>query len=321
MTATKDPATESNTTAIEEAASLPNTNANTTTSNVPIISTTAETKPTNNTTVQKKLPARSPSALGSTLESNAEAKSVSAKPASRRVKPGSSAVKEFTNCTVLCVDDHDINRKIVARLLERVGFKVHLAMNGREAVDLVQQNSEVYSFVLMDLQMDIMDGHEATTEIRRRGIQLPIIALTGSCLDIERRKCHDEGMNAFLAKPIQDRELMEVCRKYSKPKPQNAGKHLNSSLTVVKSTSPETDVRTLQVLPTSNSSILQQGSTTYEASNLNGTKAATQPNTSSNSRFDSGAVSVNSSNGKSNNMLSSNNNETDPHVTITFHPD
>jgi signal transduction histidine kinase/CheY-like chemotaxis protein len=104
---------------------------------------------------------------------------------------------------VLVVEDNDVNQLVARRLLERFGCRVHVVRDGRAGVAAVQR--EAFDLVLMDCQMPVMDGYEATAAIRALGpayAGLPIVALTASATTGERERCLACGMNGYLAKPL-----------------------------------------------------------------------------------------------------------------------
>ena len=108
---------------------------------------------------------------------------------------------------VLLVDDNDLNRQIGTELLEAVGIQVEVAEDGRQALDRLA--ARPYELVLMDMQMPVMDGLEATRAIRRdpRWQQLPVLAMTANAMAIDRQRCVEAGMNSHIAKPIDPNEL------------------------------------------------------------------------------------------------------------------
>lgn len=118
---------------------------------------------------------------------------------------------------ILVVEDTLANRKVVTRILSKRGHNVSVALNGREAVDLVRK--EDFDVVLMDVQMPIMDGFEATREIRRLEEErssdrsLPIIAMTAHAMHGDREKCLSVGMDDYIAKPIDMDELADLVEK------------------------------------------------------------------------------------------------------------
>ncbi len=104
---------------------------------------------------------------------------------------------------ILLAEDNEVNIRLATKLLERVGHVVTVASNGVEAVDLFKKNS--FDIILMDIQMPIMDGLAATSEIRRlsqEGQHIPIVALTAHAMEGDRQKYLDAGMDGYVAKPI-----------------------------------------------------------------------------------------------------------------------
>lgn len=110
---------------------------------------------------------------------------------------------------ILVVEDHDVNQLLMKAMLERLGCLVEIAPDGAVAVDLVADAATAgrgYALVLMDMQMPVMDGLEATRRIRAQGIDaaaLPIVALTANAYVDDVAACLDAGMQAHLAKPVQ----------------------------------------------------------------------------------------------------------------------
>ena len=110
---------------------------------------------------------------------------------------------------VLLVEDNEINQEVAIGLLEDAAIQVDLAENGEIAVRMSRQND--YDVVLMDMQMPVMDGIEATREIRSdpRLRNLPIIAMTANAMATDREKCLDAGMNDHIGKPIDPDQLFQ----------------------------------------------------------------------------------------------------------------
>ena len=119
---------------------------------------------------------------------------------------------------VLLVDDNELNREIASELLLSNGMEVEMAENGSIAVEILKGNGcQHYDFVLMDIQMPIMDGYEATKAIRALpdSDNLPIIALSANAFEEDRQKSLKAGMNAHIAKPIKVKELLETLRRFA----------------------------------------------------------------------------------------------------------
>jgi two-component system, sensor histidine kinase and response regulator len=116
---------------------------------------------------------------------------------------------------VLLVEDNEINQEVAIGLLEDAAMHVELAENGEIAVRMVQENG--YDAVLMDMQMPVMDGIEATRVIRSdpRFQNLPIIAMTANAMAIDREKCLEAGMNDHIGKPIDPDQLFSVLLRWA----------------------------------------------------------------------------------------------------------
>lgn len=127
----------------------------------------------------------------------------------------------FVGKRILLVEDNDLNREIARRLLLDEGFVVDEATNGKLAVEAVSQSQPgYYELVLMDIQMPVMDGYEATKEIRHLSNPLlanvPIVAMTANAFEEERRKALASGMNGHVTKPIDVSVLFETIKQIIK---------------------------------------------------------------------------------------------------------
>jgi CheY-like chemotaxis protein len=115
-------------------------------------------------------------------------------------------------------EDVEINREIVASLLEDTGLELVFAADGAEAIAAFSADPEAYDVILMDLQMPEVDGHEATRRIRASGVQgadtIPIIAMTANAFREDIDRCLASGMNDHLAKPIDLTLLIAKLTKY-----------------------------------------------------------------------------------------------------------
>ena len=118
---------------------------------------------------------------------------------------------------ILAVDDNEVNLQIARELLEDIGLQVDLAANGHEALQKVR--STAYDLVLMDMQMPVMDGLEATRAIRAMPgrASLPIVAMTANAMAQDRDQCLAAGMNDFLSKPIDPDRLVALVQACLKP--------------------------------------------------------------------------------------------------------
>ena len=124
---------------------------------------------------------------------------------------------DFTGKRVLLVEDNALNREIALDILEDEGMQVETAVNGEEAVHAVsEKGTEYYDFVLMDIQMPVMNGYEATEEIRKLypEAELPIIALSANAFEEDRQKSIAVGMNDHVAKPVKVEDLKAVMARF-----------------------------------------------------------------------------------------------------------
>jgi CheY-like chemotaxis protein len=113
------------------------------------------------------------------------------------------------HATILVVEDYPANQQVVQVHLSHVGCRVLIAENGKKAIEMLQ--TEPIHMILMDIQMPVMNGYEATTHIREalKMIEIPIIGLTAHAFEYERKHCLDAGMNDVLVKPFQKQQLIE----------------------------------------------------------------------------------------------------------------
>lgn len=118
------------------------------------------------------------------------------------------------NNKLLIVEDNLTNQLVLLGLLEDSNCEIDIANNGQEAVDMFIDNS--YELILMDLQMPVMDGYEATKIIRGMDKNIPIIALTANAMKDDVEKTMQAGMNEHLTKPLNVKELFDTLRKYIK---------------------------------------------------------------------------------------------------------
>ncbi len=128
--------------------------------------------------------------------------------------------ESISGLRILVAEDNPMNQKLISNLLKKRGHTVAIANDGHEAVAKFQQ--ETFDLILMDWQMPILNGLEATTQIRAsekdRSSRTPIIALTANALNGDREKCIEAGMDDYISKPISSNELFNKIEKsFSKP--------------------------------------------------------------------------------------------------------
>lgn len=121
---------------------------------------------------------------------------------------------------LLVVEDNIVNQHLAVRLLEKKGYLVDTANNGQEAVDCCM--AKTYDLVLMDCQMPVMNGFEASRAIREIAGNIPIIALTGDVMAEDNARCLAAGMNDVTHKPINFSELNLIIQKWLQYATNNA---------------------------------------------------------------------------------------------------
>ncbi len=119
---------------------------------------------------------------------------------------------------VLVVDDGDANRKLINLVLSKAGCEITEAPNGKIGSDLALEYN--FDIILMDMQMPVMDGYQATRRLREKGYKGPIMALTANAMSGDRLLCEEAGCSDFLAKPVDIDLLLETVAKYISPKPR-----------------------------------------------------------------------------------------------------
>lgn len=124
---------------------------------------------------------------------------------------------DFSGKRLLLVEDNELNMEIAQEILCAVGFSVDTAQNGLIAVEMVRNSAAgYYDAILMDIQMPVMDGYQASREIRdlenKDLAEIPIIALTANTFDEDKKKALTNGMNAYVAKPIDVKVLYATLR-------------------------------------------------------------------------------------------------------------
>ena len=118
---------------------------------------------------------------------------------------------------ILLVEDNEINQEIAQEILRAAGLVIDIVGDGTEAVDTIKNvEAGTYDLILMDIQMPIMDGYEATRQIRAmedaERSSVPIVAMTANAFDEDRQRAMEAGMNGHVAKPIDISKLMDTLK-------------------------------------------------------------------------------------------------------------
>ncbi len=132
------------------------------------------------------------------------------------------STRQLAGARILLVEDNPINQEVATEILQGSGLRVDIANNGQEALERLDSaaSAQHYDAVLMDLQMPVMDGYEATRRLREKysSVDLPIIALTAHAMREELSRCLQAGMNGHVAKPIDSDHLFSTLAKWVKPR-------------------------------------------------------------------------------------------------------
>ena len=140
---------------------------------------------------------------------------IEAQPSDNTQENARKSPSQIINCKVLVVEDNPVNMKLMTKLLENAGFKALSAEHGERALSVLRHEPDI-SAVLMDCQMPIMDGFEATREIRKMaGLEhLPIIAVTANVSADDKKRCFDAGMDDYLTKPASRDKIESTLAKW-----------------------------------------------------------------------------------------------------------
>ena len=145
--------------------------------------------------------------------------------------------KVIHGARILLVEDNEINQQVAREILERWGLMVVIAANGEQALAVLNV-SDPFDVVLMDVQMPVMDGLEATRRIRRDGrfVDLPVLAMTAAVMAKDQSECLEAGMNEHVAKPILPEQLLRVLERWITPRKRQA------PIREVAESTPKTDI-------------------------------------------------------------------------------
>ncbi|MGE5314487.1 MAG: ATP-binding protein [Acidobacteriota bacterium] len=147
--------------------------------------------------------------------------------------------------SILLVDDNRINQKVEVRILEKLGYHADIAVNGREAIDALSRMK--YECVLMDCQMPVMDGYEATRAIRaseKPGEHVVIIAMTANALQGDKELCIASGMDDYIPKPVSQKALRQMLGRWFPRRDTQTEESSDSSLTITELDIPTDPVDT-----------------------------------------------------------------------------
>jgi len=129
------------------------------------------------------------------------------------ISPNDEAPLYLDNCRILVAEDNEINRQLLQHLFRRWQVSYKIVNNGREVIDELKHNH--YQCILLDIQMPEMDGYSALEVIRKEHkLTIPVIAMTAHVLQGEREKCLQYGMDDYISKPIDEKKLYALVRKY-----------------------------------------------------------------------------------------------------------
>src|SRR5579884_966972 len=135
---------------------------------------------------------------------------------------GNGAAAPSGASRILVVEDNQVNQKVVTTVLKKRGFEIELANNGEQALQKLE-DSTAFDLILMDIQMPVLDGLEATRRIRQdpRWRDLPILAMTAHAMNGDRERCLDAGMNGYISKPVHPSHLLRVLSDFLPAKTAN----------------------------------------------------------------------------------------------------
>ncbi|WP_341678875.1 response regulator [Niveibacterium sp. SC-1] len=138
--------------------------------------------------------------------------------ANEKSQHNTEAMAQLRGARVLLVEDNDMNQELAMALLTNVGMEVVVANNGQEALDILARDAR-FDGILMDCQMPVMDGYEATRALRRDPAfaQIPILAMTANAMADDKQKVLDAGMHDHIAKPLNVGTLFQTLARWIKP--------------------------------------------------------------------------------------------------------
>jgi two-component system, sensor histidine kinase and response regulator len=170
---------------------------------------------TRHSLAERMSPDASPDASQDSSLRPAARPSETATPRVSQLLAGNTAIPSNSATRLLLVEDNAVNQLVASRMLQRLGFTVEFATDGKKAVDMVAANR--YDLVFMDCQMPVMDGYQATEQIRRTeppDRHVVIVAMTANAMQSDRQRCLDAGMDDYISKPINKSEVVAVLKRH-----------------------------------------------------------------------------------------------------------
>ncbi|MDR1351456.1 MAG: response regulator, partial [Zoogloeaceae bacterium] len=128
-----------------------------------------------------------------------------------------AGLEAIAGARILLVEDNDLNQQVACEILQDAQFQVDVAGDGAAALEWVRRASQPYDMIFMDVQMPVMDGMEATRQLRAMGHVLPIVAMTANAMPGDRERCLEAGMNDHLPKPIEPEQLRVMLLRWIRP--------------------------------------------------------------------------------------------------------
>ena len=125
------------------------------------------------------------------------------------------ADRPLAGFNVLVVEDGKVNQIVITKMLQEAGAEVQVAENGQLGVEAIESSDKKIDVVLMDMQMPVMDGYEATSHLRKNGFTMPIIAVTAHALTGDREKTLQAGCDAYVSKPVDKNKLIDMILRHS----------------------------------------------------------------------------------------------------------
>jgi signal transduction histidine kinase/DNA-binding response OmpR family regulator len=159
-------------------------------------------------------PATASKVLDAVMEAQAKRRGDAFSRGHRRPYAPARMVNALKGMRILLVEDNYINQQVARGVLGAEGALITAADNGQDAVDLLLHDPNAFDIVLMDVQMPVLDGVEATRRLRKEGVQLPIVAMSAGVTQEERDLCNAAGMNAFIAKPLEPQVVVQTIRHF-----------------------------------------------------------------------------------------------------------